>query len=234
MTQDSIWWHWGSQGTGECPAGWMNHSQSYNWDDWHFHSCAYLEWIFYSHSVLGIKYVYLHMYSTNQMDNYSHWNSEEIMKIETMWGQNSMFTEGEILLMARCNLFIALWSCVLLRSIWNLWDSSISQFTLVSQNPSADISYIIDQGLPLLILAASALGITFLWLESLKYKLEFSGEGMPASLESLAYAFWISKGGGITNNLFTIKIYTPIAQFCLFLRVSFLSAPSLPDTFRKT
>lgn len=58
-------------------------------------SIAVLVWSEFSTVTLSqISNMFPSMYSTNQLDNYSHWNSEEIMKIETMWGQNSMFYRG--------------------------------------------------------------------------------------------------------------------------------------------
>ena len=108
---DSIQCQWGSQGSGECPAGWMDHSQNCNWDDWHFHSCACLEWIFYSHSVPDIKCFLPCILQTS-------WITTHIGILKRLWklkqcgGKIACFTEGEILLMARCNLFTVLWSCV--------------------------------------------------------------------------------------------------------------------------
>lgn len=56
----------------------------------------------------GLLNMFASVYSINHLENYPCWNSEEIMKNETIWGKITHFTEGKILLMAWCNLFIAL------------------------------------------------------------------------------------------------------------------------------
>lgn len=219
---DSIWWQLGIPGHWRVSSWLMNHSQLWI-HDWHF--IAVLIWSEFLQSLCPRYQICLPPCILQ-----TRWITTHIGILKRLWklkqceGKTVCFTEGEILLMAQCNLFIALWSCVL----WGVseiceialyhsshWSLTLCRHQLHNRSRAPLLSF----------LQQVLWEITFLWLELTEVlRLEFSWEGMPASLESLAYAFWISKGGGITNNLFTIKVYTLIAQF-LPLRVSFPFCP---------